>query len=193
MFPREIETERLDLRKFCGDEVEVFELYDLFAARNQNIDDVFEYVPREPYSTVTDARDQLDTAEAQWDDGAGAWYAIYTPDEELAGYAVLNVKWDRKTGDLGLVLGKNHWGNGFAGECLRVLTELSLDRLDLELVATGYESGNERSERAVEKFVDAVGGQYDGVVRNRTPVGDEIPDHHRYTVTREQYRDAVAD
>lgn len=88
---------------------------------------------------------------------------------------------------------KEPLGNGFAGECLRALTELSLDRLNLELVATGYESGNERSERAVEKFVDAVGGQYDGVVRNRTPVGDAILDHHRYTVTREQYRNAVAD
>ena len=68
------------------------------------------------------------------------------------------------------------------------LTELAFNRLDLELVAIGYEEGNERSQRAVEKFIDVVGGQYDGVLRNWTPIGDEIADHHRYTVTQGQYQ-----
>lgn len=51
-----------------------------------------------------------------------------------------------------------------------------------------HEDGNERSKRAVGKFVETVGGQYDGVFRNWAPIGDVITDHHRYTVTREQYR-----
>ena len=71
------------------------------------------------------------------------------------------------------------------------LLRLAFDRLDLELVAIGYEDGNEKSKRAIEKFVETVGGQYDGVLRNRTPLGDEIADHHRYTVTREQYQQTV--
>jgi len=44
------------------------------------------------------------------------------------------------------------------------------------------------SETAVEKLVDAAGGQRDGLLRNWTPLGDEIADHHLYTVTEEQYR-----
>ena len=74
---------------------------------------------------------------------------------------------------------------------LTQLCEANVDVFDLDLVAIGHEDGNERSKRAVEKFVETVGGQYDGVLRNWTPIGDEIADHHRYTVTREQYQRAA--
>ncbi|MFC4439351.1 MULTISPECIES: GNAT family N-acetyltransferase [Natrialbaceae] len=173
--------------------VNVFELYDLFAAGHDSVADVFEYVPQEPYASVKDARDQLEEAAASWDDGDAAQYAVYTADGSLAGYTGLFLEWDRRTGRIGFILGKSHWGNGYAGECATALTDLAFDRLDLDLVAIGYEEGNERSERAIERFIDAVGGQYDGVLRNWTPIGTEIADHHRYTVTREQYERSLAE
>ena len=58
-------------------------------------------------------------------------------------------------------------------------------------MAIVHEDGNEKSERAIEEFVETAGGQYNGVLRNRTPLYDEITDHHRYTVTREQYQQTV--
>lgn len=52
------------------------------------------------------------------------------------------------------------------------------------------EAGNDRSERAVGKFIDRAGGQYDGLLRNWTPLDGEVADHHRYTVSREEFQQA---
>ena len=56
------------------------------------------------------------------------------------------------------------------------------------------EDGNDRSKRAVETYVGAYGGGYDGLVRNATVRPDgRIIDHHWHTVTEAQYRDAAGD
>lgn len=188
MFPETLETDALVLARFCEDRVDVFDLYDLFAEGRPGAEGVFEYVPQEPYASVDEARRQLVEAEASWDDADSAQYAVYTADDDLAGYAGLFPEWERRMARIGFTLGRPYWGNGYAGECAAALTDLAFDRLDLEVVALDRADGNERSERAIEKFVDTVGGRYDGVLRNWRPVGDEVADHHRYTVTREQYR-----
>lgn len=188
MFPETIETDSLTLNPFHEAYVDLFDLYDLFAEESEGVADVFEYVPQEPYTSVKDARDRLSKAETAWEEADAAQYAVYTADNDLTGYAALSIEWERRTGTLGFILAKPYWGQGYAGECAMALTELAFNRLNLELVAIGYEEGNERSQRAVEKFISAVGGQYDGVLRNWTPIGDEIADHHRYTVTQGQYQ-----
>jgi RimJ/RimL family protein N-acetyltransferase len=192
MFPESVETDSLTLTQLCDANVDVFDLYDCFAQEQGGVEDVFEYVPQEPYASVKDAQDRLDKAESAWEDHDAAQYAVTTTDGDLAGYAGLFMEWDRRTGKLGTILARPYWGNGYAGECALALTELAFDRLDLDLVAIGYEEGNERSKRAVEKFVDAVGGQHDGVLRNWTPLGDEVADHHRHTVTRKEYERATS-
>ena len=189
MFPDHVETDSLDLRQLATSEVDVFELYELFAARTDGVEGVFEYVPQEPYDTVNDASERIEKAESRWADGEQAQYGVYA-DGELAGYAGLFPEWERRSARIGFILGREFWGNGYAGEIATALTEVAFDRLDLELVTIGYEEGNDRSERAVEKFVDRVGGQYDGKLRNWTPLGDRVADHHRYSVSREEFEGA---
>jgi len=75
----------------------------------------------------------------------------------------------------------------------RLEISITTDRLGLKPVAVHVEGGNDRSRRAVETYVEACGG-YDGLVRNATVRPDgRIIDHHRYTVTEAQYRDAAGD
>lgn len=70
------------------------------------------------------------------------------------------------------------------------MIELVFDLLSLDLVAVPVQDGNEKSRRAVEKYAEANGDQYDGIIRNPTvrPTG-EIIDHHRYTIPKEQYQE----
>lgn len=187
VFPERIDTESLTLRRLS--DADPFELYGCFAADSDDAAGVFEHVPQEPYATVKEAHDDLVDARSDWEDGDDAEYGVYPAADTLAGRAVLVPEWDRRTGRLGVILARPFWGEGYAGECALALTELAFDRLDLELVAIGHEAGNERSNGAVQKFVESVGGQYDGVLRNWTPIGDEIADHHRYTVSREEFRE----
>ncbi len=187
MFPNAIETDSLRLVPFTPENVDEFELYELFARTREDVAAVFEHVPQEPYDSVKEAHDQLTEAQSAWDDSEAAQFAVYTTEDELAGFTGLFLEWKRRTGRIGFILGSPYWGRGYAGESATALTELAFDRLDLELVSIGYEDGNQRSERAVEKYIGRVGGQYDGCLRNWTPLGETVADHHRYTVTRAEY------
>lgn len=190
MFPERIETESVILTQLSLDDVDVFELYDIFGEGSEKARDVFEYIPQEPFSTVKNAHELLTQAATEWEERERARYAVYRPDETLVGVAVLSLEWDRQLGNLAVILARPYWGNDYAGECALALTELAFDRLALEVVTLGYDEGNDRSKAAIERFVDRVGGQYDGVRRNTTQRGDELVDAYNYSVTREQYRQA---
>lgn len=192
MFPEPLETESLTIKQFCEDHVDIFELYDLFEADADGVEDVLEYVPQEPYQTPKEAAEDLAEAEADWEDREEAQYAVFA-DCNLAGHTGIVPEWKRQTGRIGLVLDSEYWGRGYAGECAMALTELAFERLDLELVSIGHETGNDRSARAIEKYIDSVGGRKDGVLRNWTPVGDDLLAHHRFSVTIEEYERAMDD
>ena len=192
MFPREIETDRLRLERLCHDTVDVYEYYELWATAHP---EVFEHLSATPFATVKEASDEIDDAETFWDDGHTATYLVRPKEGEahagvLAGRTSLDCEWDRGVGRLGIMLSRPFWGRGYSGERAGALLELAFERLHLSVVSVNHRDGNERSRRAIEKYVDEYGGQYDGVKRDaRTP--DEIEIHHRYSVTRAEYRDAV--
>lgn len=197
MFPERIETDRLELERLCHETVDVFELYE-WVAHGEDLDEVFAYVPQTRHRTVTETHDWIDEAEDRWDERDEAQYVVRPADGEdgageLAGVTLLKCQWERRTGQLGLLLRKPFWGRGYSGERAAALLELAFERLDLELATAGHNEGNERSRRAIEKYVDAHGGQYDGVLRNWVPMDDGVDDLHRYTITREQYRSTRPD
>jgi RimJ/RimL family protein N-acetyltransferase len=111
--------------------------------------------------------------------------------DELAGTTNLHFDWDRRSAELGIWLRKPFWGRGYSGERAAALLELAFDLLDLEVVGASHQDGNEQSRRAIEKYVERFGGQYDGLLRNFAPKGDEVRDLHRYTISKEQYQNAV--
>lgn len=191
MFPERIETDRLLLERMDCEHVDVFEYYEAFRAESA-AEEVFEYIPQEPFRTVEEARDNLVKAEERFEDGERAAYVVRPLEGqdgagEVAGRTGLSCKWDRRTGQLGLILRRPFWGQGYSGERAAALIDLAFDRLDFELVTAGHNEGNERSKRAIEKYVERFGGQYDGVLRNWVPMGEAVDDLHRYTITREAW------
>ena len=107
---------------------------------------------------------------------------------ELIGTTSLRCCWDVRTGDLGIVLDRPHWGNGYSGERAAAMLELAFETLGLELVTACYNDGNTKSKRAIEKYVEQFGGQYDGLLRNWVKMdASRIDDVHRYSISREQY------
>lgn len=196
MFPPEIGTDRLRLIRLCRENVPARELYRWMGADAADVAEVSEYVAWEPHRTMKDTHEYLTEVEDRWERREQATYAVYPRDGEdgsgtFAGAANLNVGWEKRAAELGVWLRKPFWGRGYSGERAAALMELAFERLDLELVGAAHQDGNERSRRAVRKYVEAHGGQYDGVLRNWIPAGEEVRDLHRYTVSREQYRAAT--
>jgi RimJ/RimL family protein N-acetyltransferase len=201
VFPDKIETERLRFVRLCRENVPTTRLYRHMRSGAPDMNEVSEYVMWDPHQTPKDTHDYLTDIEDQWDDRRQATYAIYLQSDEESGGATddfagttnLHLDWERRSGELGIWLRRPFWGRGYSGERAAAMLELAFDRLDLELVGASHQVGNERSRRAIEKYVERFGGQHDGVLRNFVPKDDEVRDLHRYTISREQYREATED
>jgi RimJ/RimL family protein N-acetyltransferase len=64
---------------------------------------------------------------------------------------------------------------------------VAFDRLDLEAVAVTCHAENEKSRRAIRKYVETAGGREEGLLRNHTRYRDGVADSYRFTVTREEW------
>jgi RimJ/RimL family protein N-acetyltransferase len=64
---------------------------------------------------------------------------------------------------------------------------VAFDRLDLEAVVVTCHAENEKSRRAIRKYVEAAGGREEGLLRNHTRYRDGVADSYRFTVTREEW------
>ena len=195
MFPERIETDRLVLERLCRENIDCFEFYRICsdADGSEDMTEVTRYMPWEPHETVNESKEFIDGAEKRWNDGEGATYVVRPRDgedgaDEFAGVGGLATDWDRRTGGLGTWLRKKFWGRGYSGERAAALMEVAFSRLDLEVVAVTHHADNDKSRRAIEKYVEAHGGRCEGRLRNWVPYGDKVADEYRYTITQEEYR-----
>jgi len=195
MFPDTIRTDRLLLEKVCRENVDVYNLYDI-RSNDDGIADVAEYLPWEPHTTPKETMELLKRAEREWDDCQAARYVLRPTESEphsgeLAGYAKLDIDWDRNTGSLGIWLRKKFWGREYATERAEALLSVAFDQLELALVEITHQDGNEKSRRSVQKCIDTYGGQYEGLLRNWTQTTDGVVDEHRYTISAAEYDESI--
>ena len=192
MFPEYIETERLTFERISHDSVDASRLHELYSD-GDDTEEMFEYWDSPPHETVKETYDYIDEAERLWDDIEGAKYVIRPKDGEgvIAGTTRLYPDWEKRSANLGILLDKRFWGRGYSGERADALLSVAFDRLELELVVAVYIDGNEKSRRAIEKYVERYGGQYEGFLRNQIPLTDTVADVHRYTISLEEYLQAT--
>jgi ribosomal-protein-alanine N-acetyltransferase len=198
MFPERIETDRLILERLCHETLDVFEFYRVCsdADGTEEMAEVTQYMPWDPHETVNESKEFIDRCEEQWDESEAATYVIHPRDGEdgagaFAGAGGLHLDWERRTARLGTWLRKRFWGRGYSGERAAALMGVAFEQLDLEVVAVTHHAENDKSQRAIEKYVDAHGGRCEGRLRNWVPYGDEVADEYRYTITHEEYRAAT--
>ena len=192
MFPETFETERLAYRRLCSETISPLELYDLTSSRSSIAVEEFQYLPWNPAETVKEAADRLDAFEQKWDDRERAdWLIIPKEGEEdageIAGRAGLICRWEQDLALPAIWLRKPFWGRGYSGERADALLGLAFERLDFGVVAIPLHGENQKSYRAVEKYVQRHGGRYEGLLRNHAARYDEAADHHRFSISREEY------
>lgn len=192
MLPERLETERLRFVRLCRENFDPVDLYRYYSRHSDTVREETEHLTWTPHETPKETRDLVVGAERRWDDGEAATYALVPRASEdgageFAGTTDLDLDWEKRTGIFAVWLRKPFWGRGYSGERAGTLLKLAFDYLDLELASAGYLSGNDNSKRAIEKYVERFGGQYDGVLRNWVPTDEGVRNLHRYTVTREQW------
>lgn len=192
VFPETFETDRLRFEQLCRANVPVSDFYDLVGPSNPHVEDELEYIPRDPVASMGSAAERLQTFERQWDDRERAEYAVRPrPGEDgagaLAGTAGLIFDWERRLAKPAIRLRERFWGRGYSGERADALLELAFERFDLDCVAIPVHAGNERSKRAVERYVERHGGRYEGLLRYDAVRSEGPVDRHRFTITADEY------
>ena len=193
MFPESIESERLQHERLTHENIDVQEFYRICTS-DDGIEEVARYMPWTPHETMKQSKHFIDRNERQWDDGESLAYILRpkTPENdagEFAGLTGLVFEWERRTAVNWIWLRKRFWGRGYNGENAQALMELVFEQLDLDVYAVTHAVENEKSRRAIQKYVEAAGGQRDGLFRNWIPHEDYISGEVRYTVTQEQWRE----
>ncbi len=191
LFPDRIETERLVLEPLTTDHVDVFEFYEICSS-DPGIEEVTEYLTWDPHETVRETRAFLESVEERIAEAEGIDYAIRPAGGEdgageIAGAAAVSTDWNPRTATFGTWLRKRFWGRGYSGERAAAMLELAFDRLDLDVVEVTHLAGNDKSRRAIEKYVDDHGGRHEGELRNHDAWDGEPVTQHRYTVTQAEY------
>lgn len=193
LFPERFDTDRLTFERLTRERIDLFEFYRICSS-DPRIEEVTQYMPWEPHHSVKETAKFVTDVEQQWADDKAATYVIRPQEGEadagdIAGLTTLSCDWDRRTGSLGLWLRKRFWGRGYSGERAAAVMEIAFERLELEIVAVTHHVDNEKSQRAIEKYVEAYGGKRDGLLRNWIPYDDEVADEYRYTITRKEYQE----
>jgi len=194
IFPDRIETERLVLTPLTPEDVDALDLYEHVRVGAPAIGDVTEHLPWDPHRTPEETAEFIERSGERRSEREGAEYVV-RPREgedgagEIAGCTGLDVDWDRERAELGLWLRKRFWGRGYSAERAVALAEVAFDRLDLGVLAVSHAVGNENSRRAIETYVDRLGGSREGRIHNGVVVDDEPVDTIRYSVTAEAWRD----
>ncbi|QKY21422.1 GNAT family N-acetyltransferase [Halolamina sp. CBA1230] len=194
MFPAIIETERLRLEPRTPEYVDTFALYEHCKQGAPHIDEITEYLPWEPHATPNETAEFLERGVEGREEREGIDYVIRPREgqegaDEIAGFGGLTLDWDTDSAELGTWLRKPFWGRGYSAERALALAELAFEQLDLELVAVTHDVDNEQSARAIEKYIERMGGRREGTLRN-FHAGDPPVDVVRYSVTQSEYRDA---
>lgn len=192
IFPEEIETERLILRRLCRDNYDIYEIHEHYEPDDSD-QSSFADINVSPHTSIKETHELLVDAEEQWSAGDLASYILHLKssgsDEQgaIIGGTALNPDWDRRSATMGIRLDPQYWGHGYSGERAEALLDLSFNRLDLELVAAEHIRGNTKAKRSIEKYVEKFGGQFDGTIRNGVVKDGEPKDKDRYTISKTEF------
>ena len=193
MFPNTFDTNRLRFERLSRENISPLDLYEVASDRNPTVEEEFQYLPQTPTKSAKQAADRIDSYEQDWESAERAdWLIIPKEGEDsggqVAGRAGLICQWEKDLAMPTIWLRKPFWGRGYSGERADALLEIAFERLDFGVVAIPLHCDNDKSYRAVEKYISRYGGQYEGLLRHHAGRYDDPVNHHRFSISQTEYR-----
>ncbi len=174
--PQTFETNRLLLRRpVLADAEEIFRQY----ARDP---EVTRYLTWRPNRDVEETREFLRVALAAWEEGRSfQWVIVGKHDDQFLG--MIGVRVDGHKLEMGYVLAKPHWGQGYMTEAVAKVIEWALKQKEVYRVWAVCDVENLASARVMEK----AGMTCEGILRRWTvhPTRSEEPrDSYCYAIVK---------
>jgi ribosomal-protein-alanine N-acetyltransferase len=175
--PENIFTERLLLRKpVTEDAVPIFEEY----AQDEEITQFLTWVP---HQSIQDTKAFIKRCSLSWKKGtAFPWTIIRKADNQLLGMIEI-VAIDQSGVNIGYVLARPFWGQGYMMEALQALIQWAMEQNDIYRVWAICDVNNISSTRVMEKS----GLQKEGILRRWVKLprfGDKPRDCFCYSIVK---------
>lgn len=192
-FPTYIETDSLIMR---GPVYEVWDLNDFYEFHNTpEGEKMAKYNDFERPKTIPAATEIYDYMKKGWEENTRAYYTIEEKNQSVSfDYDYIGIcgidfiEWDKNRAEIGIWLHPKFWGNGYSSERAVALCDVIFNVLDLEVTLISVAQVNEKSVRAVEKYVTALGGEKIGRIANEKQlVGVGVLDGIVFQIEREDY------
>lgn len=152
--PESVETLRLFLRIPTLDDAEI-----IFQKYAQDTE-VTKFLSWRPHKNIDTTREFSRHCTQCWkDESAFPWTIIRKNDNVLLG--MIEIRIDRFRADFGYVLAKEYWGNGYATESTKSVTQWAIEQESIYRVWAVCDVDNLASKRVMEK----AGMQKEGILR----------------------------
>lgn len=174
------ETERLRIRRLIDEDAPA--LYAIFSHP-----EVMRYWSSLPWASISQAEELL--AAAQEGYGSESWFQWGIERKETSGVigtcTLFHLQRSCRRAEMGYALGRAYWGQGYMHEALTGLVGYAFETLDLNRLEADIDPRNSASARTL----DRLGFVWEGEMRERWIVGDEISDTWFYGLLRRQWEE----
>lgn len=111
------------------------------------------YMVHLPNADISETKGFLDRVQAEWQKCNPQFceYAILLENEHI-GAVCINIKEDNKEGELGWIISKEYWGNGYAAEAANEIIKFAIQKLKVRKFVAHCDSENIGSYRVMEKI-----------------------------------------
>jgi RimJ/RimL family protein N-acetyltransferase len=100
------------------------------------------------------------------------WAVERRADRRVIGSITVMLEAGQPRAEIGYILGREHWGRGYAGEAQRRVIDFAFDELGLHRLEADTHPDNAASTRSLERL----GFRREGLLRERWLVGGEFGD-----------------
>lgn len=113
------------------------------------------------------------------------WGIARKADDKIIGTTTLfRLDEQSRRAEIGYILNRRFWGNGFAGEALTALLDFAFEKMNLHRIEADIEPRNAASVKTVERL----GFKREGLLRERWIVGGELQDSLVYGLLRSDWK-----
>ena len=111
------------------------------------------YMKQLPNTDIADTKSFLDKTQAEWGKGKPDYYefAIFLKDVHI-GAVSIHVNQDNAEGELGWIISKKYWGNGYTVEAAREIINFAKQVLKIRRFIAHCDGENISSYRVMEKL-----------------------------------------
>ena len=175
-----LETDRLILRPFKIEDAE--EVFNNWASD----DEVTKYLTWSTHSSVEMSRSYMEFCINGYNEkNVYQWGMELKNSHELIGnISVVKIIDEIDSVELGWVIGRKWWGNGYTAEAAKRLLEFLFTEVGANRICAGHDVNNPNSGRVMRK----IGMKYEGTVRQSGKNNQGIVDMANYSVLREEWK-----